>query len=226
MIGLMLGFIVSFAWTRSYNKNNATTSSPSESSGLRGGSDNQQAMMAQVRETVEKATKNPRDYEAQVAAALVFNQIGRSAEAADYLKKALEINPNSEDRLGMSAYIGKSHLEEREYTEAEKWFRRASEIDPTEGDIYVEIAATFIQREPPVPDKAIEELQRALRLNPKNVHALQHLVEAYALKKDVSSADQTLARLKEAEPTNRNISPLQKMIDDAKAGRPVTVLKD
>ena len=230
LIGLMLGFIVSFIWTRDYNKKNAVAASPSGSqtaaaAGAPGGN-NQQAMMAQIRETMEKARQNPTDFDAQLAAASAYDAIGRGKDAVEYLTKALEINPKEKRAVGICGYIGDYYFQQKSYTDAEKWFRRASEIDPNIPDAYIEVGATFIERQPPNPDKAIEELQRALNLDSKNAHALEHLTEAYTLKKDVRGADDALSRLKQADPANKRLPQLQSMVSDLKAGKAVSVPKE
>jgi len=222
LIGLTAGFLISFFWTQSYNKSTAVTA-PGSTGGAAGGQPNQQAMMANVSATLEKAKNNPKDFEAQVDAARTFFQIGRIAEAIEYLKKAHEIKP---DDINVTANIGILYSEQKNFAEAEKYFRRAIEISPDEAELYVELGATFIQREPAEPDKAVEELQRALKIEPKNSHALGHLIEAYLLKKDARLAEETLARLRDAEPTSQKISSYQTLISDVKAGRAITVPKE
>jgi tetratricopeptide (TPR) repeat protein len=175
---------------------------------------------------MEKVKQNPNDFEAQIEAAGAYDQIGRTKEAVDHLKKAIEINPADRRSFPITAYVGNYYLQQKDFLEAEKWFRRAVEINPAVPDAYVEIAATYLERQPPNPDKAIQELQRALNIDTKNPHALEHLVEAHALKKDARSADDALARLKEAEPGNRRLAPLQAMVADMKAGKPVTIPKE
>jgi tetratricopeptide (TPR) repeat protein len=228
LIGLTIGFIVSFVWTRDYNKNNAGAvgASGAQSAGARSGGNSQEAMMAQIRETMEKAKQNPNDFEAQIEAAGAYDQIGRTKEAVDHLKKAIEINPADRRSFAISAYVGNHYMQEKDFLEAEKWFRRAAEINPAVPDAFVEVAATYLERQPPIPDKAIQELQRALSIDSKHPHALEHLVEAHALKKDARSADDALARLKEAEPANKRLVPLQGMVADMKAGKPVTIPKE
>ena len=224
LIGLTAGFLISFFWTQSYNKSTAVPApgSTGMTAGA-GGQPNQQAMMANVSATLEKAKNNPKDFEAQVDAARTFFQIGRIAEAIEYLKKAHEIKP---DDINVTANIGILYSEQKNFAEAEKYFRKAIEISPDESELYVELGATFIQREPAEPDKAVEELQRALKIEPKNSHALGHLIEAYLLKKDARLAEETLARLKEAEPASQKISSYQTLIADVKAGRAITVPKE
>src|SRR5947209_7762635 len=92
-IGLATGFIISFFWTQGFNRNNAAPATTAASSGMPGGAGGQQAMMGQVQQVIEKAKNSPNDFQSQIEAATVFNQIGRRAETVDYLKKAYQINP-------------------------------------------------------------------------------------------------------------------------------------
>src|SRR5205085_10251392 len=76
LAGLVLGFIVSFLWVSSYNRNNAPVAAQPPAGGMAaGGAGDQQAMMGQVQQVIAKAKSNPQDFQAQVDAAKAFNQI-------------------------------------------------------------------------------------------------------------------------------------------------------
>jgi tetratricopeptide (TPR) repeat protein len=229
LIGLALGFVVSFFLTQNYNKSNAAPSagpSPSGMPGAAGGAGGQQAMMGQIQQIVEKAKNSPNDFQAQVEAAKVFNQVGRIAETADYLKKAYAIDQNKFNELGAAGFLGQYYFEQKNYSEAETWFNRAIKAEPTEADLYVALAETYVQREPPQPDQAIAQLQQALKVDPKSGHALGHLVEAYALKKDARAAEDAFNRLKETDPANQRIPVLETLVADLKAGKAVNIPKE
>src|SRR5690242_5648921 len=139
LIGLAAGFLISFFFTQNYNKSNAAPTASASQSGApnaAGGAPNQQAMMGQVQQIVEKAKSNPNDFQAQVEAAKVFNQVGRIAETADYLKKAYAIDPNKFNELGAAGFMGQYYFEQKNYSEAETWFNRAIKADPNEADLY------------------------------------------------------------------------------------------
>ncbi len=228
VIGLSVGFIISFFLTQNYNKSNAAPAAAGAPSAMpgAGGAGGQQAMMGQVQQVIEKAKNGPNDFQAQVEAAKVFNQIGRVAETADYLKRAYAIDPNKFNELGAAGFLGQYYFDQKDYAEAETWFNRAIKADPKDPDLYAALAETYVQREPPQPDQAIAQLQQALTVDQKNGHALGHLVEAYALKKDVRGAEETLKRLKETDPTNQRISVLETLVADLKAGKSVTIPKE
>src|SRR5260370_25883088 len=72
LIGLALGFVISFFLTQNYNKSNAAPGvSPTQSGmpGAAGGAGSQQAMMGQVQQILSNAKNNPKDLDAQVEAA-------------------------------------------------------------------------------------------------------------------------------------------------------------
>jgi tetratricopeptide (TPR) repeat protein len=228
LIGLAIGFAASFFLTTNYNKNNTPVAAAQPSPGMEGGAGgagagNQQAMMAQVQQTMERAKNNPTDAEAQFQAAKLFYEIGRTKEAIEYLEKAGEIEPNN---INIAVNLGVLNSQEKNYAQAEKWLGRAVALKPDEADLYVELGATFIHRQPPEPDKAIHEFQRALKVDPKSGHALGHMVEAYALKKDARGAEDALNRLKEAEPSNQRIASLEGLLADVKAGKPIVLPKE
>jgi cytochrome c-type biogenesis protein CcmH/NrfG len=122
--------------------------------------------------------------------------------------------------------MGQYYFEQKNYPEAETWFNRAIKAEPNDADLYVALAETYVQREPPQPDQAITQLQQALKVDPKSGHALGHLVEAYALKKDARNAEDAFNRLKSTDPTNQRISVLETMVADLKAGKPVSITKE
>jgi tetratricopeptide (TPR) repeat protein len=229
LIGLAAGFIISFFVTQNINRSDAaqtaSTTPPGAASGM-GGAGGQQAMMGQVQQVIEKAKNAPNDFQSQVEAAKVFFQVGRNADTAEYLKKAYAIDPIKFNELGAAGFLGQSYVEQKNYTEAETWFNRAIKADPKDADLYVALAETYVQREPPQPDQAIAQLQQALGIDAKSGHALGHLVEAYALKKDVRGAEETVKRLKEADPTNQRISALETLVADLKAGKAVSLPKE
>lgn len=227
LIGLAIGFGFAFYFTQKINKEGSSVAS-GQAAGMPApsGAGGQQAAMGQVQQTIERARGNPKDFLAQVEAAKVFHQIGREAETIEYLEKAYAIDPVKFSELKAESFLGQYYFEQKKYSESEMWFNRAIKADPGDADLYVLLAETYVKREPPSPDKAIEQIQLALKLDGKNGHALRHLVEAYALKKDARAAEQTFNRLKETDPSNDGMSKLESMVADLKAGRPVTIPKE
>lgn len=245
LAGLVVGFLISFFWVSSYNKNNAPVAVQSPNGAMpaagNNGGGNPQAMMGQVQQALDKAKNNPKDFQAQIEMARLYSQINRDADTVEYLKKAYEIDasqfnqwsqaefPDALSALGMYyVRVNSPNDAERQknYDESEKWFRRAVDAAPSDPEPHIEFASAYLQRQPPQPDKAIAELQNVLKTTPKQAHALSHLVEAYALKKDSAGADDALNRLRDADPSNQRLPALQGMVADLKAGKPVSLPKE
>lgn len=226
-IGLVIGFIAMFFITQSINQNapalTASAARPAARAPGAPGQPNQQQMMAEVREAMDKAKNKPDDFVAQATVAQMYYQIGMTEEAIEYMKKAYDASPTEAGKMGIQPYVGQHYFDKKNYQEAEKWFRRALEVDSTDTDILVHLGVSFLQRTPPEPDKAVNFIQSALKQKPTDGHALGHLISAFALKKDARGAEEALKRLKEAEPNNQSISTYETMIADVKAGKSVTI---
>jgi tetratricopeptide (TPR) repeat protein len=234
LVGLILGIAVSFPMTRSFNDNNmkpAAAGAPgmAQPPGASGGAGDQQRMMGDIAKTLETAKNNPKDFEAQIAAARAYYQISKLDETAEYLERAYAADPAKTAEQGALNFLGQHAYEKKNYAEAEKWLRLALPAEAegaNKAEIYVLLAKTFMQREPAQPDKAVAELRNGLKLAPKDAHAVGHLVEAYALKKDAPSAEEALSQLKGLEPASPRIPVLQNLIADVKAGKSITLPKE
>jgi len=230
LAGLAVGFAISFFAAKSINRNGyakmAGSAMAAGGSAAPSSAAGQQAAMGAVRDALENARNNPNDFNAQVKAASLFAQINRVAEAVPFLEKAYVLDRNQSVELGIPPYIAQWYSGEKKYAESEKWYRLQLQAKPDDYESMIELGATFIQREPPDPDKAIDYLQAALKDNARDSHALMHLTEAYLVKKDARAAEETLGRLRTANPTHNSISTLQTQLDALKAGRPVSIPRD
>lgn len=241
--GLAIGFIVAFTWTRSYN-NSAMVSEGKQQPGAagpssQGGAAGQQAGMASVRDTIERAKNSPNDFESQVNAARLFDQIGRVKEEVPFLEQAYKADPGQAVGMNIPPYLAEYYSTQKDYQNAEKWYRAQLEAKPNDPEITIELGATFIDRDPPNPDKAIDYLQSALKSNPNSAHALVHLTQAYLQKKDARAAENSLARAKqlrdsagsvpagqEPDPSLKLIPDLENQVNALKSGQQVVVPKE
>lgn len=228
LFGLLIGFIGSFLWTKNYNARGVSPVSAASGTGRNDTSSvgNQRAMVSAVREKIDVAAKNPKDFKAQVEVASLFDQIGRTREAIDYMEKAYEINPAEAMKLNIPAYAGGWFSEQKDYVEAEKWFRRALQQEPNNEEVMLELGVSLIQREPPQADKGLQYVQSVLKINPKNTHALIHQVQGYLIKKDARAAEAALQKLKELNAQGKSVTELEAQVENLKAGRPVVIPKD
>jgi predicted Zn-dependent protease len=236
LIGLLVGFLISFLWVRTYNKTHAPVAAPAATGGPRapmsaaGGAGDEQATMGDVQQIIAKAKNNPKDFQAQLDAAAKYEEIKQPSGIVEYLTRAYEASPEEFMKHGelssLLPQIAIYYTQEKKYDKADIWIPRAIAAAPTNNELRIEFASLYLQRDPPQPDKAISELQAIVKADPKNGHALGHLIEAYALKKDAARAEDALNRLREAEPANARLASLQTLVADVKAGKPVTLPKE
>jgi len=230
--GLAIGFVVAFFWTKNYN-NTALGSqaqlkpgAPAAALGDQAGAANQQAGMGSVRDTIERAKSNPNDFEAQVKAAQMFDQIGRVKEEIPLLEQAYKADRSQAVAMNIPPYLAEYYSSQKDYQNAEKWYRAQLDAKPGDQEIAIELGATFIDREPPNPDKAIDYLQSVLKTSPGNAHALVHLTQAYLLKKDARAAEDSLAKARQSDSGNKMIPDLEKQVNALKSGQQVILPKE
>jgi tetratricopeptide (TPR) repeat protein len=182
--------------------------------------------MASVREKIERAKNNPNDFDAQIEAAKLYSQIGRVNEVVPLVERAYKIDAARAVDLDIPIFLAHYYSDQKDYANAEKWYRAELNVKPQDTDTLIELGATFIDREPPNPDKAIDYLQSALRSNPSSAHALVHLTQAYLQKKDARAATESLAKARQFDPGNKMIPDLEKQLDALKSGQQVIVPKE
>jgi tetratricopeptide (TPR) repeat protein len=99
----------------------------SVNSSSNGASNQSQQAMAQTRDVLDRARKNPTDLNAQLQAAEQFMQIQRPDGALEFLLKAHQLKP---DDAEIMADIGQSYLFLQKYDQAIEWTRRALKARP------------------------------------------------------------------------------------------------
>lgn len=227
ILGLVVAFVPTCYYTQKYNRANTSAAAPTAAATE--GGQGQQAMMGQIAGMLEAAKNNPKDFNAQIQAASAFYQIQRINETVEYLDRAYQASSAEFDEMGdLRPYeIAIEHsLSTKNYGQADAWFGRAIKANPQNAGLLVSFGESYVKREPPQPDRAIDYIRQALKIDPKNAHAMGHLVEGYALKKDGRSAEEALNQLKESNPGDERIPKLQAMLEDLKAGKPVIIPKE
>jgi tetratricopeptide (TPR) repeat protein len=218
IIGLLAGLIIGFFFANSVNQSAMTAASAAmqQTSGAPSGSlppghpnvpgNNAGGMTPEVQAAIDKAHQNPNDYEAQMKAAEMFYKIQRFDGAIEFLTQANKLQP---DNFEVMTDLGNANFDTDKYEEAEKWYTAALAKKPDEADVRTDLGLTFIFREKPNYDRAIEEFKQVLSSNPSHVQALQNLTVAYTKKPDPTNPKATLAKLEEVDPSNKAITQLR-----------------
>jgi tetratricopeptide (TPR) repeat protein len=167
IIGLLLGFIVGFMFASSMSQKTATQPAAAGSQALPAdhppvgaqNAPNPQAMQAEVQASLEKARNEPKNFEAQMAAAELYYQIQRYDQAIEYLLKANKIKPTDYRTVVL---LGVVNLDAGHYDTAEKWYRAAMNIKSDDVMVLSGLAAATLQRgDAKAAEDAIAKLEKA-----------------------------------------------------------------
>jgi len=131
IIGILLGFIVGFLFATNVSQREAVNA-PALSSGqlpsdhpptgANPGGQASGSMQAEVTASLDKARKEPQNFEAQVNAAQLYYQIQRFDQSIEFLLKANQLRPDDYQTV---VALGLVNLDAGHYGVAETWYRAA-----------------------------------------------------------------------------------------------------
>src|SRR5215212_1016766 len=208
IIGVLLGVIVGYVFATNLNRQGPPPRAPvtaampvgeelpadhppippDAGSEIRAGDSGEDAAL------VEKAQAAPNDFEAQMKAAEVHYRNRRFDEAIELLTRANQLRPDNRETV---VALGNANFDSGRYEAAEKWYTAALVKDPKDINVRTDLGLTFLVREPPAPDRAIEEFRRSLQINPRHEQTLQNMTVALLKKGSYAEADSTLKKLAE-----------------------------
>jgi len=158
---------------------------------------------------IEKARKDPEDFDAQIQAASLFKQINRNDGALEFLTAAQKLKPNDFDLL---VNLGNTTFDLKQYETAEQWYGKALKIKPDDVAVRMDLGLTWFLREPKDIDRAITEYRKALSIDPNHEKTLQNMIAALIEKGDKNGARPYLAQLEKVNPSNQAIMQFKDMI--------------
>ena len=169
IIGVLLGFIFGFMLHGVMSERDAERAAastqqrpqmpadhpPVESSGASG--DPQQTMQ-EVQQTIAKARNDPKDFDAQIAAARLEYQIQQYDEAIKFLLTANQIKPDNYDVLVM---LGIVNANAGHWDAAEKWYKAAATRNPKDVTVASSLADISLRKgDVAASEKAITNLEK------------------------------------------------------------------
>jgi len=150
IIGILLGFIVGFMFASSMSQKMQTASSASQELpadhpqvGSQASAGNPDDVRAQVTADIEKARKEPTNFDAQVKAAELFYRIGRFDQAIEFLLKANQLKPTDYNTVVTLAIV---NLDAKHYEPAEKWYRAAIQMKKDDVAVLAGLAEATLQK--------------------------------------------------------------------------------
>jgi tetratricopeptide (TPR) repeat protein len=165
IIGILLGFIVGFMYASSMAQKTAVQTASSSQTmpadhppvGAQNAPDPQK-MREEVAASLEKARKEPQNFEAQVKAAELYYQIQRYDKAIEFLLKANQIKPTDYRTV---AVLGMVNLDAGNYDQAEKWYRAAMKMKADDVMVLAGLAAVTLQKgDAKAAEDAIAKLEK------------------------------------------------------------------
>jgi Flp pilus assembly protein TadD len=168
IIGILFGFIVGFMSASVMSQKYVpATATAGNSQGLppdhppvgsQGASVNPQAMQAEVTASIDKARKEPNNFDAQLKAAELYYQIQRYDQAIDFLQKANQLKPTDYRTV---VVLGMVNLDAGHYDTAEKWYRAAMKIKQDDTMVLSGLAAATLQKgDAKAAEDAIAQLEK------------------------------------------------------------------
>ena len=220
VVGLLAGLIIGFMFANSVNQRSAmpvaaeirsNSNMPPGHPDIGGGggtavADPQGPMQPEVQAAIEKAKQSPDDLDAQLKAAEAYYTIDRYDDAITYLKAANKIKPDDREVI---VHLGNANFDANHYDEAEKWYTAALAKKADDVNVRTDLGLTFVFRDPPNYDRAIQEFNRSLEADPNHIQTLQNLTVAYTKKGDSVKATATLAKLESIDAKNSAITQLR-----------------
>jgi len=168
IIGILFGFIVGFMSASVMSQKYAPVAATAGNSqalppdhppvGSQTASANPQAMQAEVTASIDKARKEPNNFDAQLKAAELYYQIQRYDQAIDFLLKANQLKPTD---YGTVVVLGMVNLDAGHYDTAEKWYRAAMKMKQDDTRVLAGLAAVTLQQgDAKAAEDAIAQLEK------------------------------------------------------------------
>ncbi len=166
------------------------------------------APLPDVTQTLEKAQKEPENFDAQIKAGLMYSKIQRADKALEFFDNAAALKPTDYEKIVL---LGNSYFDIREFQKAELFYLQAIGKKSDDIGVRTDLGITFVERPNPDYDRAIKEFQTSLLLDPKHEPTLYNLAIAYFKQNDQENADKYLAQLEQANPTSQLSGRLKEM---------------
>lgn len=164
----------------------------------------------QLQSAMDAADRSPRDFDAQMKAAVAFYQTGAYEKAIVYAERALQLKPKDADAL---TAMGDAKYDMGNFTEAAKFYERSLAQRPNDVNVRTDLGNTYFRRTPPDYDRAIAEYRKALNIDSKHEKTLQNLANAALRKGDKATARDAIDRLASVNPANPALASLRSSLE-------------
>ncbi len=212
VIGLAAGLMIGFIFANSLNRTGAGSATTSAAmpgnnalppdhpaAAVPGGQPAGGGAVPQVAEALDRAEKQPDNFDAQMAAGDLHYRIQRFADAAKFYEKANRMKPDATEPM---VRAGNAYFDAEQYEPAEKWYLEALKKNPNDANVRTDLGLTFYLRTPRDIERAVKEFDAALSIEPDKEITLQNLALAYRDGGDKENFEKTLEKLRKINPNN------------------------
>lgn len=168
------------------------------------------ATSAEAQAAMEAADRKPRDFDLQMNAATTFYKLKAFDKATLYLQRAIELKPKDADAL---LAMGNTKYDMGDFIEAATFYERVLAVQPQNTIAQTDLANTYLQRQPPDVERAIEEYRKTLKIDPRHEKALQNMAAAALQIGDKATAREAIQQLAGANPNNQYLEGLRANLD-------------
>jgi tetratricopeptide (TPR) repeat protein len=130
------------------------------------------------------------------------------------VKAALEKNPN--DTTLMTKYAN-FLFDSGKFSEAASWFEKVVALQPDSPDAKTDLGTALWNAGQ--KDKAMEQYQAALKIDPKNMATLHNLTIVYEEDRKLPEAEKVLKQMEAIDPKYEGIDTLKNRLNELKASK-------
>ena len=218
--GLILGLVIGFISANQLNKNSkfeptvseTQPDAPFQNQQVHGADIKEKSpggMINDVQKILDKAKAEPDNAQAQIEAGNMYAQIGRFPESIAFFEKANKLNPND---FQSNVKLANAYSDSRQFEKAAEFYEKALQINPSDTGARTDFGITFVERDKPDYDRAIQEFETSLKADPKNEPTLYNLSVAYFKKGDIEKSQNYLKQLEQTNPNSKLIEKLKQAI--------------
>jgi len=221
IVGLIVGLIVGFFAANNINRNSAQTASQPQTNAplqnpqvpnilVKDQPLQNTGMLPDVSAVIDKANNEPMNFDAQIKAGDLYQQIKGFDKAAAFYQRAHQLKPDDYDLI---VKLGNTFFDARQFEAAAEWYERALAKKPGDTNVRTDLGITFVERANPDFDRAVKEFDASLKSNPKHEPTLYNLGAAYFKKGNKEEAIKILSQLEAVNPNSPLVGRLRQIIN-------------
>ncbi len=171
----------------------------------------------EMRDNYRKETVKEGEKEEVVESALEeVKELQKSEKYKEAEKKLIDIISVDSQNIEAFKILGEIYFEQKNYNDAKETFQHIikllekSDSDEELAEVYFNLA--LVNKEEENFDKALDEIKKALKLNPNNPRYLDTMLEISIINKDKISALDAYEKLEKANPDNQKLKEFKEKI--------------